>query len=64
MNREIVRQARSGYVMLVVLALAQMVTFFMLFQGVKAQSLTGCLFAALSILVVVVCWVGFFMVHP
>ncbi|ANO51256.1 SPFH domain-containing protein [Woeseia oceani] len=64
MNREIVRQARSGYVMLVVLALAQIATFYGLFSAVTAQSLVACLFAALSILVVLVCWVGFFMVHP
>lgn len=64
MNREIVRQAWSGYVMLVVLAVAQIATFFTLMQAVKAQSLVGCLFSALLILVVLVFWAGFFMVHP
>ncbi len=64
MNREIVRQARSGYVMLAVLALVQIATFYGLFSAVTAQSLVACLFAALSIVVVLVCWVGFFMVHP
>ena len=64
MNREQVRKAPSGYVMLVVLAVLQGLTIFSGVRAVQAQSPSGLFFSVVLFLIVLVFWVGFFMVHP
>lgn len=64
MNRENIRRVPSGYMMLAVLAVAQLASFYLIFLAVRAQSAGGSIAAILLTLVIVIMWVGFFMVHP
>lgn len=58
------RTVSSGYLMLVVLALAQIGAGFWFFRAVQAFSVPAIVSAALASVIVVVLWVGLFMVHP
>ncbi len=64
MIREQSRTVSSGYLMLVVLAVAQIGFAYAIYRAVLAQSLPGLVAAILASVVVVVCWAGLFMVHP
>lgn len=64
MFTETKRSAMSGYLMLVILPVVQGVLIFGLVQAALAGSLTGILLSGIASLVVLVCWFGFFMVHP
>jgi regulator of protease activity HflC (stomatin/prohibitin superfamily) len=64
MNREQERQVPSGYLMLVVLAVAQISLAYAMLRTIWAGNVSGMIVVGLASLVVVICWVGFFMVHP
>ncbi len=64
MIREEVRKVSSGYLMLVVLAGAQLGLAYAIFRAVVAMSVGGIIAATLGTVIVAICWAGFFMVHP
>ena len=64
MFREQVRTVSSGYLMLVVLAAAQLGFGYLIFRAAVAMSVTGMVAASLASIVVAICWAGLFMVHP
>jgi len=64
MIREKVRTAQSGYLMIVVLLVAQIALAYLCFLGIRATSIPGMLSAMLASGVVLVLWAGFFLVHP
>lgn len=64
MIRENVRNVSSGYVMLVVLAVAQVGLGYAIYRAAAAGSISGIIAAALASVVVLICWAGLFMVHP
>lgn len=64
MIHEQIKQVASGYLMLVVLPIAQLASGYLVFTALRAMSIGGIIAAALLFLVVLVCWAGFFMVHP
>ena len=64
MIREQVRKVPSGYLMLVVIPLAQVAFGYAIFRAVVAMSVPGLIASILATVVVAICWAGFFMVHP
>lgn len=64
MIREIKRTVASGYLMLVVLAVAQLLSGYWVFTQVAAQSVAGTIAAVIVSTIVLICWAGLFMVHP
>ena len=64
MIREIPRKAWSGYLMIVVLLVAEIASIYWFVQEVRLQYVPGILTALLVLSVVTVLWFGFFMVHP
>jgi regulator of protease activity HflC (stomatin/prohibitin superfamily) len=64
MFREQSKKVMSGYVMLVVLLVAQLASGYLIFLAVRAQSVPGIIGAILFALIVLVFWAGLFMVHP
>ena len=64
MIREKVRKVTSGYLMLVVLLVLQLATFYWVFQSAVVQSIPSIIAAILVMIVVAILWAGFFMVHP
>jgi len=64
MIREEIRKVPSGYLMLVVLLVAQLGFAYAIFRAVVAASIGGLIGAVLASVVVAICWAGFFMVHP
>ena len=64
MIREQVKTVRSGYLMLVILAVAQIATGYAFFVAIRAMSIGGIVVAAVAVLIVLICWAGLFMVHP
>jgi regulator of protease activity HflC (stomatin/prohibitin superfamily) len=54
----------SGYGMLVILFVLQAALIFGLVQSLIATSITGTIVSGVANLVVLICWFGFFMVHP
>jgi len=64
MIREKVRKVPSGYLMLVVILILQLGTFYWVFVAAAAQSIPTLLAAALAVIIVGILWFGFFMVHP
>ena len=54
----------SGYMMIVVLLVAQLATAYAIFLAVRAMSIGGLVVTILASTVVLVCWAGLFMVHP
>jgi regulator of protease activity HflC (stomatin/prohibitin superfamily) len=50
--------------MIVVLALAQLLSGYAVFAAARAQSVSGLIAAVLFAVVVMILWAGFFMVHP
>jgi len=64
MIRENVRTVPSGYLMLVVLAVAQIGFGYAIFRSAVAINIPGIIGFALASVVVAICWAGLFMVHP
>ncbi len=64
MNREQVRKVPSGYLMLVVLAVVQISLGYVNLKMIMAGNVPGMIVVGIASLVVVIGWVGFFMVHP
>lgn len=64
MIREQSRKVPSGYLMLVVLAVAQLLLAYAIFQAILAQSPFATIVAVIASVVVAILWVGLFMVHP
>jgi regulator of protease activity HflC (stomatin/prohibitin superfamily) len=64
MIREVKRTVASGYLMLVVLAIAQLGLAYMIYLAGSAQNVAGIITAVLASIVVLICWAGLFMVHP
>lgn len=64
MIQEKVRTVSSGYLMVVVLAMLQIVFAYSLFVALRSFSLGGTVASVIASVVVIVLWVGLFMVHP
>ena len=64
MTREVVRKVPSGYGMIVLLAVTQLLSAYAVFAAARVQSVGGLIAAALFAVVVLILWGGFFMVHP
>ena len=64
MIREEVRKVQSGYLMLIVLAVAQLGLGYIVVKSAIAISIVSLVAASLASAVVAVCWAGLFMVHP
>ena len=64
MVREVKRQVPSGYLMLAVLAVAQFGIGFTVFKALQTQSFGLLIPAIIAFVVALICWAGFFMVHP
>ena len=64
MIREEIRTVSSGYLMIVLLLVAQLGLGYAIFAAIRAMSIGGLVAAALASVVVLVCWAGLFMVHP
>ncbi len=64
MIREVERKVASGYLMLVVLLLAQLATGWLIYVAATMQSVAGVIASVLAAVVVLVLWAGLFMIHP
>ncbi len=64
MMREEVKKVSSGYQMIVVLATAQIMFGYMVVASARAQLVLGVVLAILASIIVIVCWIGLFMVQP
>ena len=64
MIQENKRQVLSGYLMLLVLAIAQIVAGYFLFYELRVVSVMGIIAAVLVSIIVLILWAGLFMVHP
>ena len=64
MIREEVRKVSSGYLMLVVLVIAQLATAYGIYRAVLAESVPGIITAVFASIVVLIMWAGLFMIHP
>jgi hypothetical protein len=64
MIREQVRKVSSGYLMLVVLLVAQLATGYWIYRAVLAESIPGIVSAVLAAIIVLIMWAGLFMIHP
>lgn len=64
MIREIKKTVMSGYVMLVVLVLAQLLTFSGIYFAAQTMSVAGLVVFVLLSVIVLICWFGLFMVQP
>ena len=64
MIREIKRTVASGYLALVVLAVAQIGFGYLVFTAIRDQSIGLLITYVLASIIVLICWAGLFMVHP
>lgn len=64
MNREQVRNVSSGYLMLVLFAILQLGSAYLIYRAILAQSIPGLVAAVLASLIVLIMWAGLFMIHP
>jgi len=64
MIREKVRNVSSGYLMFVVLAVAQIGFGYMVFVQLREMSVGGIITGVLASIVVIILWAGMFMIHP
>jgi len=62
--REKTKTVFSGYLMILVLLVAQFATAYAIFVALRALSIGGAIVAILASVVVLVCWAGLFMIHP
>ena len=58
------RKVSSGYVMLVVLLVAQLASGWLIYRAALAQSVGGLIATILIAVIVLVLWAGLFMIHP
>jgi len=64
MNREQVRKVSSGYLLLVLLAILQLGSAYLIYRAILAQSIPGLIAAVLASVIVLIMWAGLFMIHP
>lgn len=64
MIREIIRKVPSGYLMLVVIFVAEAAMIYWFVRSVQMFSTSGIISAGIGMSLVFVLWFGFFMVHP
>jgi len=64
MIRENKRKPVSGYLMILILVVAEGASLYGLFHELRAMSLAGIIVATLATVIVSLLWAGFFMVHP
>lgn len=64
MIQENSRQVPSGYLMLLVLAIAQLASGYFLFLELQSASIAGIIAALLISIIILIMWAGLFMVHP
>ena len=64
MIRERLRKVPSGYLMIIVIFVLQLATFYWLYEAVLAQSVVPIISSVVASIVVAILWAGFFMVHP
>lgn len=64
MIQEQPRTVPSGYLMLVVLAVAQLALIYAIVKSALAISIVGIVTSSLASIVVAIMWIGLFMVHP
>ena len=64
MIQEKSRQGTSGYVMLLVLLVAQLATGYAMFVALRVMNIGGLVTAVLASIIVMIMWIGLFMVHP
>jgi len=64
MIREKVKTVLSGYLLLVVLTVAQLGSVYTIYLAIKAQSIGGLVVAILATTIVAIMWAGLFMIHP
>lgn len=64
MIREVKREVPSGYLMIVVLAVAHLGLGYGVVKAFHAQSFGLLIPAVIAFVIVLICWAGFFMVHP
>jgi len=64
MIRENVRKVPSGYLMLLVIFIAQVAMIYWFVRSVQGFSTSGIISSAIGTALVFVLWFGFFMVHP
>lgn len=64
MIQEIHRKCASGYLALVVIPAVNILVGYLFFRAVQAQNELGVFFSVLAFVVIVICYKGFFMVHP
>lgn len=64
MITERLRKVSSGYLMLVVLLVAQLASGWLIYRAALAQSVGGLIATILIAVVILVLWAGLFMIHP
>ena len=64
MIRELKKNAASGYLMIVVLAVLQIGSGAIIAMGIRTQSVATVVVGVLASVIVLICWAGLFMVHP
>ena len=64
MIREQIKTVSSGYLAIVILATAQLSLGYLVFVALRSFAFGGAIAAILASVVILVCWVGLFMVHP
>jgi regulator of protease activity HflC (stomatin/prohibitin superfamily) len=64
MIQEISRKCASGYLALVLLPALTILDGWLFYQAVVAESPSGIFLTVLTFIVLVICFLGFFMVHP
>ncbi len=64
MIREQTKTVWSGYIMIVLLAAAQIASGYALYVAIRGISIGGIIGAVIVSLIVLICWAGLFMVHP
>jgi len=64
MIREIERKVLSGYLMIVVLLIAEAAVIFWFVSELRSLSIAGIIASSIGLTIVTILWVGFFMVHP
>jgi len=64
MTRENIRNVPSGYLMLVVIFIAEAAMIYWFIRSLQAFSISGIIAAGIGMTLVFILWFGFFMVHP
>ena len=64
MIREKLRKVPSGYLMVVLISIAQAAVVYWFVKSLQAFSISGLFSAGIASLLVLILWFGFFMVHP